>query len=183
MGQEPVFSRVHPCCGRGKSARPTLGGQPERVREPLPAGRGRLVAEGKGFCSNFIPLVGWCERFGVWTTFQRQCSRWVRVSHALHTQVRECSRRREYRVSGAIRESAIRAPRLLKEYQVVRNDALPFNVFGCVIRYVFCTYLVFVLHTCMIRVFQAVRARIYHLGSEVQRLCDLSLNSAGELGR
>ena len=114
MGQEPVFSRVHPCCGRGKSARPTLGGQPERVREPLPAGRGRLVAEGKGFCSNFIPLVGWCERFGVWTTFQRQCSRWVCVSHALHTQVRECSRRREYRVSGAIRESAIRAPQLLK---------------------------------------------------------------------
>ena len=22
----------------------------------------RLVAEGKGFCSNFTPLVGWCER-------------------------------------------------------------------------------------------------------------------------
>ena len=46
----------------------------------------------------------------------------------------------------------------------IRNDALPLNVFGCVFRYVFCTYLVFVLHTCMIRVFQAVRARIYHLG-------------------
>ena len=43
----------------------------------------RLVAEGKGFCSNFTPLVGWCERFGVWTTFQRQCSRSVRVPHAL----------------------------------------------------------------------------------------------------